>query len=165
MLLRNIYYIFIKFFSLKTCCYNEIRNSYSFAKIGRVMIRQSDRDYVRLNKFSFSSSMNGPILRKIESILEKYVIDNLYQYQLLNLARGLLRNISKITLQNYNYKHYSLIIIYSIVPAKFFFFWKKSVRKNLSKFTQNDQIVDIKNHISETYHATYPHNHIFTYKI
>lgn len=78
--------------------------------------------------------MNGPILRKIESILEKYVIDNLYQYQLLNLARGLLKNISKITLQNYNYKHYSLIIIYSIVPAKFFF-WKKSVRKNLSKFT------------------------------
>lgn len=142
MLLRNIYYIFIKFFSLKTCCYNEIRNSYSFAKIGRVMIRQSDRDYVRLNKFSFSSSMNGPILRKIESILEKYVIDNLYQYQLLNLARGLLKNICKITLQNYNYKHYSLIIIYSIVPAKFFF-WKKSVRKNLSKFTQNDQIVDI----------------------
>lgn len=86
---------------------------------------------MRLNKFSFSSSMNGPILRKIESILEKYVIDNLYQYQLLNLARGLLKNICKITLQNYNYKHYSLIIIYSIVPAKFFFLEKIRTKKSI----------------------------------
>lgn len=105
--------------------------------------------------------MNGPILRKIESILEKYVIDNLYQYQLLNLARGLLRNISKITLQNYNYKHYSLIIIYSIVPAKFFF-GKNPYEKIYQNSLRTIKSLILKNHISEAYHATYPHNHIFT---
>lgn len=80
--------------------------------------------------------MNGPILRKIESILEKYVIDNLYQYQLLNLARGLLKNISKITLQNYNYKHYSLIIIYSSLREIFFLEkirTKKSIKIHLER--------------------------------
>lgn len=80
--------------------------------------------------------MNGPILRKIESILEKYVIDNLYQYQLLNLARGLLKNICKITLQNYNYKHYSLIIIYSSLREIFFLEkirTKKSIKIHLER--------------------------------
>lgn len=35
--------------------------------------------------------MNGPVLRKIESILEKYVIDNLYQYQVVESGERIIK--------------------------------------------------------------------------